>query len=95
MEEVAVRNFIICTHPKISLGKSRQMRWAGHVARMGEEREVYKVFVESPKEREHLEDQGIGGKMGSDWVLGRLAWGKWIGFDWLWKGTDGGLLRVR
>jgi hypothetical protein len=32
-----VRNFIICTHPQISLGKSRRMRWAGHVARMGEE----------------------------------------------------------
>jgi hypothetical protein len=26
------------------------MRWVGHVARMGEERKVYTVFVESPKE---------------------------------------------
>jgi hypothetical protein len=25
--------------------KSRRMRWAGHVARMGEERKVYKVLV--------------------------------------------------
>jgi hypothetical protein len=25
--------------------KSRRMRWAGHVARMGEERNVYKVFM--------------------------------------------------
>ena len=25
--------------------KSRRMRWAGHVARMGEERGVYRVFV--------------------------------------------------
>jgi hypothetical protein len=25
------------------------MRWAGHVARMGEEREVYKVFVGKPE----------------------------------------------
>jgi hypothetical protein len=37
------------------------MRWARHVARMGEERKVYK---ESPKERDHLEDQGVGGKIG-------------------------------
>jgi hypothetical protein len=37
-----MRNFIICTHPQI---KSRQMRWAGHVARMGEERKLYKVLV--------------------------------------------------
>jgi hypothetical protein len=67
--------------------KSRRMRWAGHVARVGEEREVYKVFVESPKERDHLEDQGVGGKMGSEWILGRLAWWMWIGFDWLRTGT--------
>jgi hypothetical protein len=26
-----------------------------------------------------LEDQGVGGKMGSEWMLGRLAWG--CGFD--------------
>jgi len=25
--------------------KSRRMRWAGHVARMGEERGVYRVFM--------------------------------------------------
>jgi hypothetical protein len=27
------------------------------------------------KERDHLEDQGEGGKMGSEWILGRLGWG--------------------
>jgi hypothetical protein len=49
--------------------KSRQMRWAGRVARMGEKRKVYKVLVGM------LEDQDVGGKMGSEWNLGRLAWG--------------------
>jgi hypothetical protein len=34
--------------------KSRRMRWAGHVARMGEGRNVYRVFWESPRERERL-----------------------------------------
>ena len=29
--------------------KSRRMRWAGHVARMGEERGVYRVFVGKPE----------------------------------------------
>jgi hypothetical protein len=47
---------------------------------------------ESPKEKDHLEDQGVGGKMGSEWILGRLAWGVWIGFDCLRTGTGGGLL---
>jgi hypothetical protein len=43
---------------------------------------------ERPNERDHLEDQGVGGKMGSEWILG----GVWIGFDWLRTGTGGGLL---
>jgi hypothetical protein len=29
--------------------KSRRMRWAGHVARMGEERKLYKVLVGKPE----------------------------------------------
>jgi hypothetical protein len=29
--------------------KSRRMRWAGHVARMEEERKVYKVLVGKPE----------------------------------------------
>jgi hypothetical protein len=29
--------------------KSRRMRWAGYVARMGEEIKVYKVLVEKPE----------------------------------------------
>jgi len=33
--------------------KSRRMRWAGHVAHIGEEREVYRVLVGKPGERGH------------------------------------------
>jgi hypothetical protein len=69
--------------------KSRQMRWAGHVARIGEERKLYKVLVGKPKERDCSED---GGRMGSEWIFGRLAWRVWIGFNWLRTGTGGGLL---
>jgi hypothetical protein len=29
---------------------------------------------------DHVEDQGVGGKMGSEWILGGLAWG---GVDWI------------
>ena len=31
--------------------KSRRMRWAGHVARMGEERGVYRVLIGKPRRR--------------------------------------------
>jgi hypothetical protein len=33
--------------------KSRRMRWAGHVARMGEKRNAYRILVESQKERDN------------------------------------------
>jgi hypothetical protein len=53
--------------------KSRRMRWAGHVARMGEQTNVYRVSMGKPEGKNHLEDQGVDGKMGSEWILGRLA----------------------
>jgi hypothetical protein len=46
---------------------------------------------ESPKERDHSEDQGIDGGV-FEWILGRLAGRMWIGFEWLRIGTGGGLL---
>jgi hypothetical protein len=48
-----MRNFIICTHI-IRQVKSRRMRWAGHVARLGEERKVYKTFVGKPEGKRPL-----------------------------------------
>jgi hypothetical protein len=32
--------------------KSRRMRWAKHVARMGEKRNMYRLLVGKPKEKE-------------------------------------------
>jgi hypothetical protein len=45
-----MRNFIICTHPQIS----RRRRLAGHVARMGEDRKLYKVLVGKPEGKRPL-----------------------------------------
>jgi hypothetical protein len=61
--------------------KSRRMRWAGHVARMGEERTSTRFWWESPKERDHSEDQGMDG-IRMD--LSEIGWrGVWSGFSWL------------
>jgi hypothetical protein len=38
----------------IRIIKSRRMRWAGHVARMGEERNVYRLLVGKPEGRRPL-----------------------------------------
>jgi hypothetical protein len=55
--------------------KSRRMRWAGHVARTGEGRNVYRILVRKPEATDHLEDPGIDGRMESKWTLWRLVWG--------------------
>jgi hypothetical protein len=47
------------------------MRWAGHVAQMGEKRNSYRILVESQKERDHWEDQDVGGWTILGWILER------------------------
>jgi hypothetical protein len=48
--------------------KSRRMRLAGNVVGMGEGRKVYKVLVGKPKGRDHLEDRGVDGRVGLEWI---------------------------
>jgi hypothetical protein len=44
----------LCSSPSIiRIIKSRRMRWAGHVTRMGEKGNVYRYWWESQKERDH------------------------------------------
>jgi hypothetical protein len=69
------------------------MRWAGHVARMGEERGAYRVLVRRPEGRRPL------GRPRRRWVdikmdLQEVRWvgGAWPGLIWLRIGTGGGLL---
>ena len=46
---------VLYTSPNIVwVIKSRRMRWTGHVARMGEERGVYRVLVGKPEGRRPL-----------------------------------------
>jgi len=59
------------------------MRWAGHVAHMGEERGVYRVLVgETQRERDHWGDLG----------LDRWDVGIWTGLGWPRIETVGGCL---
>jgi hypothetical protein len=51
--------------------KSRRMRWAGHVARMGEGRGVYRILFGGQKVRDHWKDLGVGGKITLSWTLRR------------------------
>jgi hypothetical protein len=47
---------------------------------MGEGRNVYRVSVGKPEGKDHLKDQGVDGRKGSTWTLGRLA-GR--GVEWI------------
>jgi hypothetical protein len=59
---------------------------------MGEGRNVCRVLEGNPEGKNHLEVQGVDGRMGSKWTLGRLVRGVWSGFIWLRIGTAGELL---
>jgi hypothetical protein len=71
--------------------KSSRMRWVEHVARMGEERKVFRALVGKRGGKDHPEDRGVNGRMGSEWILGRLAEGLLSGYTWLRIGASGGL----
>jgi hypothetical protein len=67
---------------------SRRMRWAGHVARMGEER----VLVGKPEGRDHWEDPGVDGRVILRWIFRKRDVGVWTGLGWLRIETGGGQL---
>jgi hypothetical protein len=43
--------------------KSRRMRWAGHVARIGKDRYVYRVLVGKPEGKRPLGRQDVDGRI--------------------------------
>ena len=47
-------NDLYCSPIIVRVIKSRRMRWGGHVARMGEVREVYRVLVGKPEGKRPL-----------------------------------------
>ena len=74
---------------------SRRMRWAGHVARMGEDRGVQRMLVGSLRERGHWGDQNVDGTIILRWVFRKLEGVVGTGWSWLRIGIGGGHLWVR
>ena len=76
--------------------KSRRMRWAGHVARMEEGREMCTRFWwGNLRERDHWGDQDVDGRIILRWIFRKWEWVVGTGCSWLRIGTGGGRLLVR
>jgi hypothetical protein len=75
------------------------MRWAEHVARMGEEKKVYKVLVGRPEGKRPLGRPKCRWEDGIRMDLGRLA----AGVDWIrlalnrdrWRAVVNALMNLR
>jgi len=73
--------------------KSRRNRWAGHVALMGERKELYTGFCWGNLwERDHLGEPGVDGRIILNWIFRNWDLEVWIGSSWLRIGTVGGQL---
>jgi hypothetical protein len=72
--------------------KSRRMRWAGHVARMGEGRGAYRILMGIPEGRRPLGRPRRRWEDNIKMDIQEVGWGAWTGLIWFRIGTDGGLL---
>ena len=79
-------NDLYCSPNIVRVIKSRRMRWAGHLARMGEGRGVHKVLVGKPEEKRPL------GRPRRRWEDNIKMDGQEVGTGWSWLriGTGGG-----
>jgi len=72
--------------------KSRRVRWAGHAARVGEERGVYRVLLRKLEGRDQWGDLGVDGWIILGWISRSWDVGIWTGLGWPRIETGGGRL---
>jgi hypothetical protein len=65
--------------------KSRRMRWAEHVARVGEGRKVYRVLLEELEGKRPLGRSRLRRKDGIKMNLREIGWG---GVEWIYLAED-------
>ena len=85
-------NILYCSPNIVRVIKLRRMRWAGHVGRMGESRDVYRVLVGKSEGNKPLGDPDIDGRIILRWIFRKWDVGVWTGSSWLRIVTGGGHL---
>jgi hypothetical protein len=69
----------------IRMIKSRRMRWAGHVARMGEKKNAYRILVGKPEGKRPL---GRPRRRWVDYIKIDIREIGWDGMDWIHLAQD-------
>jgi hypothetical protein len=85
-------NDLYCSPSTVRVIKSRRLRWAGHVARMGERRGVYRVLVGKPEGKRPLRRPRHRWMDNIKMNLQDVYCAVWTGSSWLRIGTGGGHL---
>jgi len=88
-------NALYCSPNIVLVIKWRRMRWAGHVARIGEKRGVYRVLVGMPEGKRPLLRHRRGSEDNIKMDLQEVGCGVWARSSWLRIGTGGGHLWMR
>jgi len=73
------RNNLYSSPNSLRVIKSRRVRWAEHVVRMGERRGVYRVLVGKPEGKDHLGDTDVDVRIILIWIVRK--WGLGYGLD--------------
>jgi len=73
----------------VRLIKPRIMRWAGYVARKGRGEAYTEFWWGNLRERDHLGDPGVDGRIILRWIFRKWDVGVWNGSSWLRIETGG------
>jgi hypothetical protein len=91
---------LYCSPSIIRIIKLRRMRWAGHVACMGEKRSAYRILVGKPERKRPL---GRPRRRWEDNIRMDLRQIGWSGMDWIevtqdrdqWRGLVNTIMNLR
>jgi hypothetical protein len=73
------RSYIYSSPSIVRMIKSRGVRWAGHVARIGAKRNAYGILAGKPERTSHQEEQDVGGWIIIKWIRERYDGLLWTG----------------